>query len=199
MAGEWLAPTEARGRRLTRGRRSSILPSAGAKSPAGIGVPSHVWPHRPLDRGFFVRVVQHPSYGRLDGGLFGGAGVQACRYANAVQSPTLIGVGVGGGDLYVWSLIMAGTLSHAAYCGTPEELFTIRPEAEAGLPIDALLCALSRARAVLAIASGQFNDPAAPRWTDSIISSALWSVEGDLSLIEQMVRYGWETEEASHG
>ena len=94
---------------------------------------------------------------------------------------------------------MAGTLSHAAYCGTPEELFSIRPEAEAGLPIDALLCALSRARAVLAIASGQFNDPAAPRWTDSIIASALWSVEGDLSLIEQMVRYGWETEEASHG
>ena len=72
-------------------------------------------------------------------------------------------------------------------------------EAEAGLPIDALLCALSRARAVLAIASGQFNDPAAPRSTDSIISSALWAVEGDLSLIEQMVRYGWETEEASHG
>lgn len=180
--------------RLTRQRRAPMLPIVAAKSATGIGVPTSHWPHRPLDRGFFVRVVQFPSYGRLDGGLFGGAGSQCGRYANAVQSPTLIGVGVGGVDLSCWSLIMAATCSLAAYCGTPEDLFVIRPDAEPGLPVDALLCALSRARAVLALASGQFNDPAAPSWSSEVISSALWSVEGDLAMAEQMIRFAWEGE-----
>lgn len=80
-----------------------------AKSVTGIGVPSLLWSHRPQQNvsGFFVRAVQHPVYGRLDGGLFGGAGPQGSRYANAVQSPTLIGVRVGGADLIPWSLAMA--------------------------------------------------------------------------------------------
>lgn len=89
---------------------------------------------------------------------------------------------------------MAATCSLAAYCGTPEDLFVIRPDAEPGLPVDALLCALSRARAVLSLAGGQFNDPAAQRWCDEVISSALWSVEGELALAERMVRYAWESE-----
>lgn len=80
-----------------------------AKSAIGIGVPYLSWPHRPQNvvRGFFVRAVQHPSYGRLDGGLFGGAGPQGSRYANAVQSPALIGVQAGGVDLIPRSRVMA--------------------------------------------------------------------------------------------
>lgn len=79
-----------------------------ANSVTGIGVPNPYRPHRPSNivDGFFVRAVQFPSFGRLDGGLFGGAGEPVGRYANAVQSPSLIGVRAGGFDLYRRSFIM---------------------------------------------------------------------------------------------
>ena len=98
--------------RALTGQPCSAYPNdAPANSGAGIGVPQLSRPHRPQNvvRGFFVRAVQHPSYGRLDGGLFGGAGPLGSRYANAVQSPALIGVQVGGLDLIPGSHFMAFT------------------------------------------------------------------------------------------
>lgn len=84
---------------------------------------------------------------------------------------------------------MANNAPATPYCGTPEDLFSIRSDVDPGLPVDALLCALSRARAVLSLASCQFTNPDTGRWCDGVISAALWSVEGDLALIEQMVEF----------
>lgn len=77
---------------------------------------------------------------------------------------------------------------------TPEGFLAVPADAEPGYYIDAINAALLRARSVLLMVSGQFDGTnSGDRYTDGVIAGALWSVEGNLALIEKLVQHGWET------
>lgn len=186
-------------RRLTDAAAPDYSPAVTAKSVIGIGVPQPHRPHRPQNvvRGFFVRVVQHPSYGRLDGGLFGGAGSLCGRYANAVQSPALIGVWVGGSDLTHRSHTMAASARPQLYPDTPEAFFCQPPNMEPDLPVDAINCQLGRTAATVALLMCQFDGTCESRLSDTHIVNALWGVQADLERLYEMVKFGQQSTHAA--
>jgi hypothetical protein len=63
----------------------------------------------------------------------------------------------------------------------PEDLLCVSNDAEAGVPIDALTCALERANSVLLLLEDQF-DCDSPRLANHVIAAALWDVRGTLGL-----------------
>ena len=65
----------------------------------------------------------------------------------------------------------------------PETLFVIRSDAPAGVPIDAIECAVSRAQSILTMVSAEFNKDEPCQWSPSVIANALWAVEGILEQI----------------
>ncbi len=165
-----------------------------AKSVTGIGVPNSSWPHRPQDDcGFFVRAAQHPSFGRLGGGLFGGAGSHGDRYANAAQSPTLIGVAAGGLDNSSRSHTMTKPARPLKCPDTPENFFSPSSNLEPGLPIDAINCQISRTMAVVLLLASQFDGTSDARLADKHIANALWAVQGDLERLHALCKFGWES------
>lgn len=89
---------------------------------------------------------------------------------------------------------MANDSACLPFCGTPEDLFSIRPDAEPGLPVDALHCALARAQATLHMVMTQFDGTQEPTFSSEVICNALWGVEGNLQMIEQMVKFAWAAE-----
>ena len=79
--------------------------------------------------------------------------------------------------------------------GTPENVLSVADDLPSGYPIDAIDCALSRAEALMALLSGQFDGTGAGRLVDSIICNALWAVSGDLALLRKLLDHGYATEE----
>ena len=75
---------------------------------------------------------------------------------------------------------------------TPEDILIPSPDTPPGYPVDAILCALSRAEATLTLLTGQFNEDC-DRYSDEVLSSVVWSVRGDLGLIRTMVEHGNRT------
>jgi len=75
-----------------------------------------------------------------------------------------------------------------AHC-QPEDLLCVNRQAEAGIPIDAITCAVERAIAVLLLLEDQFED-GVPRLSNSVITAALWDVRGTLGLIRTLAIYG---------
>lgn len=65
----------------------------------------------------------------------------------------------------------------------PEAVLAIRPDAPAGIPIDAIECALSRADATLLLLMDQFEGSEPTTFSNKVIVNALWSVQG---LLEQV-------------
>ena len=55
---------------------------------------------------------------------------------------------------------------HLSYT-TPEDLLRVRPDAEKGIPIDAINAACERANAVLMLLSGQFDPDNESRFSDA--------------------------------
>ena len=78
-----------------------------------------------------------------------------------------------------------------AHC-QPEELLCVDRQAEAGIPIDAISCAIDRASAVLMLLEDQF-DSDGPRLNNHVIAAALWDVRGTLGLIRTLAIYGDDT------
>ncbi len=67
----------------------------------------------------------------------------------------------------------------------PEDLLCIDKSAEAGVPIDAITCAVERASAVLLLLEDQFECDG-PRLANHVIAAALWDVRGTLGLIRTL-------------
>ncbi|MDU8357259.1 MULTISPECIES: hypothetical protein [Pseudomonas syringae group] len=82
---------------------------------------------------------------------------------------------------------MKQTLSHS----TPEDIFSLT-DVEAGVPIDAITCAISRADAVLLLLEDQFEDER-PSLSNHVIASALWDVRGTLGLIHKLAMHADRT------
>lgn len=74
---------------------------------------------------------------------------------------------------------------------TPEDFLSV--PAEAGFPIDASNCAIARAMAVVSLLVNHFDSDAGNRLGDHIICNALWSVEGDLRMLQNMINSAWES------
>lgn len=73
----------------------------------------------------------------------------------------------------------------------PEDLLTVGTTAHAGVPIDAITAACSRAEAVLHLVMAQFNSgPDVERLSDSVIANVLWDVQGTLGLIRSLALHG---------
>lgn len=70
---------------------------------------------------------------------------------------------------------------------TPEALLTPSPAAPHLVPIDAALCTLQRARAVVSLLMAQC-DPQAPQTVSrGTMTHALWDVMGHLEILEKMI------------
>ncbi|QWA27822.1 hypothetical protein [Pseudomonas sp. RC3H12] len=69
----------------------------------------------------------------------------------------------------------------------PEDLLCITANAPAGVPIDALTCAIERAQAVLCLLEDQFEADQSQRLANRVILGALWDVRGTLEQIRTLV------------
>jgi len=70
----------------------------------------------------------------------------------------------------------------------PEDLLCVSKEAEAGIPIDAITCAIDRASSVLPLLEDHFEGDT-PRLSNHIIASVLWDVRGTLGLIRTLAMH----------
>ena len=70
----------------------------------------------------------------------------------------------------------------------PEDLLCVSKEAEAGIPIDAITCAIDRASSVLTLLEDHFEGDT-PRLSNRIIASVLWDVRGTLGLIRTLAMH----------
>ncbi|WP_026077787.1 hypothetical protein [Pseudomonas sp. PAMC 26793] len=71
----------------------------------------------------------------------------------------------------------------------PEDLLCVSQDAEAGLPIDAITCALDRADSVLMLLEDHL-DGDKPLLSNRVLSSVIWDVRGTLGLIKTLAMYG---------
>ena len=71
----------------------------------------------------------------------------------------------------------------------PEDLLCVSQDAEAGLPIDAITCALDRADSVLMLLEDHL-DGDKPLLSNRVLSSVIWDVRGTLGLIKTLTMYG---------
>ncbi|WLG51120.1 hypothetical protein [Pseudomonas sp. FP1742] len=71
----------------------------------------------------------------------------------------------------------------------PEDLLCVTATAEAGVPIDAITCAIDRADSVLTLLEDHF-DSESPRLANHVIAAVLWDVRGTLGLIKTLALHG---------
>ncbi|MDP4568735.1 hypothetical protein BS643_21430 [Pseudomonas protegens] len=76
---------------------------------------------------------------------------------------------------------MNNTLS----CALPEDLLCVSLNAEAGVPIDAITCAITRADSVLTLLEDHFENESS-RLANHVIAAILWDVRGTLGLIKTL-------------
>ncbi|MGW8462858.1 hypothetical protein [Pseudomonas sp. CLCA07] len=67
----------------------------------------------------------------------------------------------------------------------PEDLLCVSKDTEAGIPIDAITCAVDRASSVLLLLEDQFESDG-PHLANHVIAAALWDVRGTLGLIRTL-------------
>lgn len=78
-------------------------------------------------------------------------------------------------------------VSAVRYTGVPEDYFIIETEtAPAEWPVDEIDCAVSRANAVIALVMIFLSSKDKARPLDSTLSDAIWSVTGDVALIQKL-------------
>ncbi|MDM8193829.1 hypothetical protein EVS84_03620 [Pseudomonas koreensis] len=74
----------------------------------------------------------------------------------------------------------------------PEDLLCVNPTAEAGVPIDAITCAIDRADSVLTLLEDHFENEST-RLANHVIAAVLWDVRGTLGLIKTLAMHGDNT------
>lgn len=91
-------------------------------------------------------------------------------------------------------------MSTALYFSLPEDLLSVNQAVPAGIPIDAITCAVERANAVLLLLEDQFEEEQGQRLANRIILGALWDVRGTLELIRTLALHADDaTREAVKG
>lgn len=80
-------------------------------------------------------------------------------------------------------------MNNALSCALPEDLLCVSMNAEAGVPIDAITCAIDRADSVLTLLEDHF-DSESPRLANHVIAAVLWDVRGTLGLIKTLALHG---------
>jgi hypothetical protein len=85
------------------------------------------------------------------------------------------------------------TVSH----DNPEGMMVIAPGADAGLPIDAINAACIRARSVILLLQGEFENNE-QRSSNAVILGALWAVEGMIEQIGKLVDHGYQSTHPSN-
>ncbi|KDD67780.1 hypothetical protein V466_17815 [Pseudomonas mandelii PD30] len=80
-------------------------------------------------------------------------------------------------------------MNSALSCALPEDLLCVNPKAEAGVPIDAITCAIDRADSVLTLLEDHFESESS-RLANHIIAAVLWDVRGTLGLIKTLALHG---------
>jgi hypothetical protein len=71
----------------------------------------------------------------------------------------------------------------------PEDLLCVSKSAEAGVPIDAITCAIERADSVLTLLEDHFESESS-RLANHVIAAVLWDVRGTLGLIKTLALHG---------
>ncbi|WP_339546802.1 hypothetical protein [Pseudomonas sp. RA_35y_Pfl2_P32] len=71
----------------------------------------------------------------------------------------------------------------------PEDLLCVDKGAEAGVPIDAITCAIARADSVLTLLEDHF-DSDKPRLANHVLAAVIWDVRGTLGLIKTLTLHG---------
>ncbi len=74
-----------------------------------------------------------------------------------------------------------------------EDVLVVAPDVAPGYLADAIIAEILRAEAVLLLISGQFNRNDDSRWSDQVMSSAVWSVQGHLGILKTLVNRGYKT------
>lgn len=74
----------------------------------------------------------------------------------------------------------------------PEDLLIVGSDVDAGIPIDAINCAIIRADSVLALLEDQFVEDGPPL-SAAIVAGILWDVRGTLALIKTLAMHGHDT------
>ncbi|WP_025806117.1 hypothetical protein [Pseudomonas chlororaphis] len=74
-------------------------------------------------------------------------------------------------------------------CALPEDLLCVSKTVEAGVPIDAITCAIERADSVLTLLEDHFENESS-RLANHVIAAVLWDVRGTLGLIKTLALHG---------
>jgi hypothetical protein len=80
-------------------------------------------------------------------------------------------------------------MNNALSFALPEDLLCVNPTAEAGVPIDAITCAIARADSVLTLLEEHFENDSS-RLANHVIAAVLWDVRGTLGLIKTLTLHG---------
>jgi hypothetical protein len=80
-------------------------------------------------------------------------------------------------------------MNQALSFSLPEDLLGVSNDAEAGVPIDAITCAIDRADSVLTLLEDHF-DSDKPRLANHVLASVIWDVRGTLGLIKTLTLHG---------
>ncbi|WP_339434241.1 hypothetical protein [Pseudomonas sp. EA_65y_Pfl2_P78] len=83
-------------------------------------------------------------------------------------------------------------MNNALSFALPEDLLCVNPTAEAGVPIDAITCAIARADSVLTLLEEHFENDSS-RLSNHVIAAVLWDVRGTLGLIKTLTLHGDST------
>ncbi|MFI8647524.1 hypothetical protein ACIGJK_22370 [Pseudomonas iridis] len=83
-------------------------------------------------------------------------------------------------------------MNNALSFALPENLLCVNPTAEAGVPIDAITCAIDRANSVLTLLEDHFENESS-RLANHVIAAVLWDVRGTLGLIKTLAIHGDNT------
>ena len=80
-------------------------------------------------------------------------------------------------------------MNNALSFSLPEDLLCVNPTVEAGVPIDAITCAIDRADSVLMLLEDHFESESS-RLANHVIAAVLWDVRGTLGLIKTLALHG---------
>ncbi len=82
-------------------------------------------------------------------------------------------------------------MNHVLNFALPEDLLDVSKDAGAGIPIDAITCAINRADSVLTLLEDHFeSESERPRLANHILAAVIWDVRGTLGLIKTLTLHG---------
>ncbi|WP_433767476.1 hypothetical protein [Pseudomonas putida] len=79
-------------------------------------------------------------------------------------------------------------MNNALSFALPEDILTVSHRAGAGVPIDAITCAIDRADSVLTLLEDHFEGES--RLANHVIAAVIWDVRGTLGLIKTLAMHG---------